>query len=965
MRFNRNMPLKVIYGPEEYGGMEFPDLYAMQDQTQIPYLLQQLRWDKEVANDILTTLETIQIQSGFISPILESTTLPITYVEGHSFLLSLRQRMAEIDASMWIEDVWTPRLQRVGDCSLMEAFVQIDGITTSTLIRANRVRLYLRVVTIADLADIGGTFIPAGFLAGDWQAGSDILWPHQGKPTRNDFRQFRQCLLKTFCQFAQPNQPMTHSLPLDFNRCLGKWHAVPRNTWYQCYKSADAVYWRGPDGESLRRLVLSSSRTTGLYHFDRDVTTVPIDSHPITFNQVGESVWTRRPHNLSLEPTSENPPPGHVVENTLSDPSSETIVMGSDGSLHLKNQVASAAWIISQSDEEFISACVLLTQASSSYRIELDGILRTLHHLEQLNITPKEAEDWCDNERAVISCQDPPVTPRQMIAPDADVVLAIHHIRNRFPFHITFRHVYGHQDTRNRKQKEQKQQQNQRGIRIEEDEIASPPFSFSFPFEDRVPKSDSSVESTEMTNVDSQASAHISDGERMVVGLIDGCTDGRRSLLPPRKEPTTETTNNFKRGPSPGSKRERRRMKEKRTESPRPRRSGELPREAKINIACDELATETSQIALDSTRVDDILARMPPTLQLPYPGSKAMLKIGKHWVTSKYKERLHHARHSDPAMIYCMEKYGWDEQTFNSVYWHSIGKVRRKLTGNKYRQTCKIMHDWLPTKHMRSHVEGPSQCPGCPKTKETIDHMLRCPHHLMKSKREEIIRDLRKKGLKTKIPRRIYSAFLDVIDHQLTSQSDFDDNRLLSQSDFNDSSYSPLLQGAIRQQRNIGFNMMLRGFLAEGWYTALQKSGCDHPDTRMSELQNMIWSEVFDPLWSTRNDILFRSRNKFDEVDNEQLGERILWYTIHKHEVLSAYDSFLAEFDVSTIHRMSRRVKHKWVQHLDKAREAYNRELNLRASRQNSIERYLVPRETRETPPSSVGDEEQINSDGD
>jgi hypothetical protein len=47
----------------------------------------------------------------------------------------------------------------------------------------------------------------------------------------------------------------------------------------------------------------------------------------------------------------------------------------------------------------------------------------------------------------------------------------------------------------------------------------------------------------------------------------------------------------------------------------------------------------------------------------------------------------------------------------------------------------------------------------------------------------------------------------------------------LIQSDFDDSSYSPLLQGAIRQQHNIGFNVMLRGYLAEGWYTALQTSG--------------------------------------------------------------------------------------------------------------------------------------------
>ena len=120
----------------------------------------------------------------------------------------------------------------------------------------------------------------------------------------------------------------------------------------------------------------------------------------------------------------------------------------------------------------------------------------------------------------------------------------------------------------------------------------------------------------------------------------------------------------------------------------------------------------------------------------------------------------------------------------------------------------------------------------------------------------------------------------------------------------------------------------------------------------MSALQNVIRSEAFDPLWSTRNDTLFRSRNKFDEAENEQLGERTL-YTTHKHEVLAAYDSFLAEFDVSTIHRMSRQVKHKWVQILDKAREAYNRDLNLRASRQHSIDKCLVPRTTRETPPPS------------
>ncbi len=35
------------------------------------------------------------------------------------------------------------------------------------------VRLYLRVITIADLTDPEGSTIPDGMLTGDWQAGSD------------------------------------------------------------------------------------------------------------------------------------------------------------------------------------------------------------------------------------------------------------------------------------------------------------------------------------------------------------------------------------------------------------------------------------------------------------------------------------------------------------------------------------------------------------------------------------------------------------------------------------------------------------------------------------------------------------------------------------------------------------------------------------------------------------------------
>ena len=42
------------------------------------------------------------------------------------------------------------------------------GITKGMLEKANAVRLFLRVATIADLTDLSGTFIPSGMLVGNW-----------------------------------------------------------------------------------------------------------------------------------------------------------------------------------------------------------------------------------------------------------------------------------------------------------------------------------------------------------------------------------------------------------------------------------------------------------------------------------------------------------------------------------------------------------------------------------------------------------------------------------------------------------------------------------------------------------------------------------------------------------------------------------------------------------------------------
>jgi hypothetical protein len=152
MRFNRHLQSAFLYGPMSMRGMAFAKASTMQDHAHIPYIMKQLRLDKTVANNILVTLDHIQLTSGFVAPILQCTTKPIGYIN-NSFLISIRARLAEIKRSLWIEKAWTPSAQREGNKSLMDRFIQIPRITTGILKKVNTVQLYLQIIIIADLVN--------------------------------------------------------------------------------------------------------------------------------------------------------------------------------------------------------------------------------------------------------------------------------------------------------------------------------------------------------------------------------------------------------------------------------------------------------------------------------------------------------------------------------------------------------------------------------------------------------------------------------------------------------------------------------------------------------------------------------------------------------------------------------------------------------------------------------------------
>ena len=92
------------------------------------------------------------------------------------------------------------------------------------------------------------------------------------------------------------------------------------------------------------------------------------------------------------------------------------------------------------------------------------------------------------------------------------------------------------------------------------------------------------------------------------------------------------------------------------------------------NIECDRIASETAKLAADGT----CATNLPPTLTPPYPGSRAMLRIGTTWVTSHTQAHILKARWTAPIISYCMEKYALTRTTIDSIAWRSIQSARNK-----------------------------------------------------------------------------------------------------------------------------------------------------------------------------------------------------------------------------------------------------------------------------------------------
>ena len=106
-----------------------------------------------MCDDLEVTFARVQLNSGFVTSVLCDTRQPITCIEG-SYMINMRKRMNKIgNAKLWIKGSWAPKLQQVNNVLIMERIGKLKGIIKGGLKQVNSGRLWMRVVTVADVAN--------------------------------------------------------------------------------------------------------------------------------------------------------------------------------------------------------------------------------------------------------------------------------------------------------------------------------------------------------------------------------------------------------------------------------------------------------------------------------------------------------------------------------------------------------------------------------------------------------------------------------------------------------------------------------------------------------------------------------------------------------------------------------------------------------------------------------------------
>jgi hypothetical protein len=197
----RTFPRAVVYGPKAMMGLGKTDLYLQQGASQIAMLQQYLHTDTITGELLRANIEAIKIHVGIGQNLFSLEYGRFQKLVPPSLIKCIWEFASKYNIEIQEEITANIIPRRENDKFLMEVIANQDNqFSNNDLTHINRCRLYMQVVTLADITNGNGALILEGTLKGTCMQHHKpyYKWPRQSRPSAPSWRIWRKAIKHCF-----------------------------------------------------------------------------------------------------------------------------------------------------------------------------------------------------------------------------------------------------------------------------------------------------------------------------------------------------------------------------------------------------------------------------------------------------------------------------------------------------------------------------------------------------------------------------------------------------------------------------------------------------------------------------------------------------------------------------------------------------------------------------------------------
>ena len=390
----RSFPQKLLYGPSSCLGLELPSLFIQQGIFHIVDIIEHMHYNDVTGHLIRAELEHLHLETG--QPSFSFTN---RFFDTHSTLLT-HSWAVETWRFMQLHaitiDLHLPqfRLRRLNDTFLMPALLN-SSIPKTQWKQFNKCRLYLNVISLADLSTGDGMYLREDMLNGIFDRGTSrnsVTWPARQRPPSSSWTVWNTCLLTLFCT-GTTGRLVTR---------LGAWYQHDIcNKWEWYIHTDSSSLLQTHDGNIKLFKQQGRSRLAPKFS-NASIPVKDFDSTQYLRTTISRTSKYIHSHDSAfIDKCTPNITPVQTFNwlhfKVVRTPSIELLLHDlilhqafavTDGSYHPFDESGAAAWTIESSDgTEYISGISLIpgdASIQSAIRSELIGILAIFSYIQKL-----------------------------------------------------------------------------------------------------------------------------------------------------------------------------------------------------------------------------------------------------------------------------------------------------------------------------------------------------------------------------------------------------------------------------------------------------------------------------------------------------------------------------------------------------------------------------------------------------